>query len=136
MATEQTPDDALPCPCCGYLTLGDFWSCDICDVCFWEEDLTQLRYPWLAMGPNGGVTLVEAQANFQRYGAMDEQFRRKVRAPRAGEERDPGWRPADLVRDAFETEMTRAPLPDDLTGLFWWRPTYWRRDMRGAESPA
>jgi hypothetical protein len=45
--------------------------------------------------------------------------------------RDPGWRPADPARDDLEQCSPEggwdAPWPEDLTALYWWRPTYWRR---------
>ena len=34
-----------PCPCCGYLTLGDEHrgGYEICPVCFWEDDGVQFH---------------------------------------------------------------------------------------------
>ena len=29
---------ALPCPCCGFVTLPERGADDICPVCFWEDD--------------------------------------------------------------------------------------------------
>jgi hypothetical protein len=44
-----------------------------------------------------------------------------------------GWRPIDLERDSFEPEGKQdAPWPEDPTVLYWWRPTFWRRDRRAA----
>ena len=34
-----------PCPCCVYLMFGaPPGSYDICKICFWEDDLSQLRF--------------------------------------------------------------------------------------------
>ena len=38
------------CPCCGFKTLYDFFSYDICKVCNWENDPSQLEYPALNDG--------------------------------------------------------------------------------------
>jgi Cysteine-rich CPCC len=50
------------CPCCGFKTLEKQCSYDICDICKWEVDPTQLEYPALDLGPNDG-SLCEDQAN-------------------------------------------------------------------------
>ncbi len=71
-----------PCPCCGYLTYdyepnGTF---DICDICGWEVDDYQAKYP----DSNGGankVSLNQARLNFKMYGASDNFFRGKGRKP-------------------------------------------------------
>lgn len=50
-----------PCPCCGYLIHtqgpGDF---EICGICGWEDDLSQLRFAGTAGGANR-ASLIEAQ---------------------------------------------------------------------------
>ncbi|MCT9080376.1 CPCC family cysteine-rich protein [Streptomyces fulvoviolaceus] len=124
----------LPCPCCGHRTLGELWAYEICPVCYWEEDSTQLRYPWCGFGPNHGLNLFEAQANFRRIGAVTEGMKRYVRPPKADEPLDPGFRPADPALDPFEERFTDTPYPDDLTGLYYWRPAYWRRTARSSPS--
>jgi len=54
---------AYPCPCCGYLVFGDLpGSYGICPICFWEDDLSQLRFPMT--GGANHVTLVDGQRNF------------------------------------------------------------------------
>ncbi|MGA5134063.1 CPCC family cysteine-rich protein [Streptomyces olivoreticuli] len=55
----MTPDGRFPCPCCGHRMFSGFWSDEICAVCFWQDDLFQLRYPWAQTGPNGGLSLSE-----------------------------------------------------------------------------
>ncbi len=35
-----------PCPCCGYLVFTEPpGSYTICPICFWEDDISQLRFP-------------------------------------------------------------------------------------------
>ncbi|PNG17910.1 CPCC family cysteine-rich protein [Streptomyces cahuitamycinicus] len=123
------PEELLPCPCCGHRTPGELWAYEICPVCYWEEDPFQLRHPTAGTGPNHGLNLIEAQANYRRLGAVTEEMRRYVRPPREDEPLDPGFRPADPDRDPFEQGPAGTPMPDDLTGLYYWRPTYWRRHL-------
>ncbi|MBO0846033.1 MAG: hypothetical protein J2P22_11530 [Nocardioides sp.] len=41
-----------PCPCCGYLVFDEEpGSYDICAVCGWEDDLSQLRFATWEEGP-------------------------------------------------------------------------------------
>lgn len=102
-------------------------SYDICRVCFWEDDQVQLRWPDYPGGANK-PSLIESQRNFAEFGAMEQRFRGNVRQPQPSEVLDEGWRPVDLDVDSFEERSAMgAPWPDDLTVLYWWRPTFWRR---------
>jgi hypothetical protein len=115
-----------PCPCCGYLVFGDLpGSYDTCPICFWEDDLVQLRWPQLGDGANA-VPLVEAQQNFLKLGAMEQRFVKNVRAVGPDDKREPGWRHIDTT-DVLEPEASRIPWPEELTTLYYWRPTFWRR---------
>lgn len=100
-------------------------SDDICLVCFWEDDLAELRWPAFAGGANA-VSLVEAQRNFAKLGAIEERFAGDVRAPTPNEPLDPEWRPI-AETDPFESPDDAAPWPDDSTTLYYWRPTFWRK---------
>jgi hypothetical protein len=97
---------------------------DICLICFWEDDLNQLRWPTFAGGANA-VSLVSAQYNFQQHGAIEQRFAGDVRPPTADEPRDPDWRPIS-ASDSFEEADESAPWPEDPTRLYYWRPTFWR----------
>ncbi|HBF85195.1 MAG TPA: hydrolase [Streptomyces sp.] len=138
MGPESTsappPGGWLPCPCCGHQMFVEMGSYDICSVCFWEEDLAQLRWPW-SFGANA-VCLVDAQRNYQRFGAMEERFLKHVRPPAQDEPLDPEWRPIDPSRDSFETPSNSGAWPEDLGALYWWRPTFWRRDEQPTAPPA
>lgn len=59
-------DVLLECDCCNYKTIypGEDGVCQICPVCFWEN---------FGEGPNH-MTLIQAQKNFNTYGAMDRKF--------------------------------------------------------------
>ncbi|HEY0890347.1 MAG TPA: CPCC family cysteine-rich protein [Nocardioides sp.] len=127
-----------PCPCCGYRTLdqgpGDY---DLCHVCWWEDDPVALRWPLVDEGPNA-MALLEAQRNYQAFGAFAASARTKVRPPHEDEGREPGWRPLDPTVDDFEQSPDAAahiPWPEDLQSLYWWRPTYFRRPEKRATVP-
>lgn len=84
--------------------------------------------PASAEGANG-ISLIEAQQNYRGFGACDELSRGKVRLPRRGDVRDPGWRPIDPELDGIVVDMPDppGPWPADATRLYWWRDTYFRR---------
>jgi hypothetical protein len=119
-------DVRYPCPCCGHLVFASPpGSDDICLVCFWEDDLGQLRWPHLEEGANA-PSLADAQKNFAKFGAIEESHSGDVRPPLAEETLDAGFRPvADT--DSFEAPNPEAPWPEDPTALYYWRPTFWRR---------
>jgi len=111
------------------------WPYDICDICFWEDDSVQLRWPGLDGGANG-PSLIQSQRNFVHVGAMEQRFVELVRKALSHERLDPGWRPVDPCVDQFETGgMRRAPWPKDLTTLYWWRPTFWRAGPLEPKAP-
>jgi len=115
-----------PCPCCGHLVfLEPPGSDDICLVCFWEDDLGQLRWPRLEEGANA-PSLQEAQRNVAKLGAIEERFVGDVRAATAEEARDPEWRQINDA-DSFEEPDDSAPWPEDPTALYYWRSNFWRR---------
>jgi hypothetical protein len=67
------PNEPLhPCPCCDYFTLPARGDWDICPVCFWEDDGSDLARPEMPSGCNHGLTLREARANVARLGACEE----------------------------------------------------------------
>ncbi|MFE2330103.1 CPCC family cysteine-rich protein [Streptomyces sp. NPDC059385] len=122
--------DRHPCPCCGHRVLDAMpGSYEICPVCFWEDDGIQFRWPTMDGGANK-VSLIEAQLNYQEFGACKQRVRQFVRPPAEDEPLDPAWRPIDLTHDSFEdwAAEDRAPWPDDRSALFWWLPTFWRRN--------
>jgi len=74
------------CPCCGYKTLKGRGQDEICEVCFWQDDGQDQADADIALGgPNGSLSLTDAQANFRRFSAVHERFKSKVRAPEPDE---------------------------------------------------
>lgn len=117
------PDVAFPCPCCGYLTSSAPGGWDICPICAWEDDLSQLRFPL-----NGGanrISLADAQSNFAAMGAKTADHVQHVRSPTADDARDPLWRPLDPVNDDIESPAPGRDYglsyPTDLAELYYWR---------------
>ncbi|MFG2817696.1 CPCC family cysteine-rich protein [Streptomyces sp. NPDC048410] len=122
----------FPCPCCGHQVFARMMpgSYEICPICFWEDDHVQFRWPTMAGGANT-VSLIEAQRNYLEFGACERPMLKHVRPPAEDEPLDPAWRPIDPVRDSFEEwppSKDRAPWPEDHSVLYWWLPTFWRRD--------
>ena len=78
--------ERYPCPCCGYLTLGEKppGTFLICDVCGWEDDRVQYRDPCYEGGANR-VSLKEARLNFSTFGASEKRFLKRVRPPQEDE---------------------------------------------------
>jgi hypothetical protein len=123
--------ERYPCPCCGYLVFEELpGSYAICPVCFWEDDLSQLRFAYLGGGANR-VSLLEGQHAYATIGACEARFVPHVRQPTGEDRREADWRPLDPERDNIEqAEIVTAAAEtysDDPTRLYYWRTTYWRR---------
>jgi hypothetical protein len=114
-----------PCPCCGYLTFveppGEY---EICPISFWEDDISQLRFPNLH-GANH-ASLIEGQKNFVEFGACEKRVLQYVRKILARDEKDATWRPIDISREKFDVLISGkdygSTYPSDST-----QPYYWRR---------
>jgi hypothetical protein len=61
MALEQ-------CPCCDFFTLDARGEYEICVICGWEDDGSDLDRPDTESSPNR-MTLREARHTFRQYGA-------------------------------------------------------------------
>jgi hypothetical protein len=116
-----------PCPCCGYLTIDEPpASHDICRICSWEDDLSQLRFVTLGAGANR-TSLLDAQRNFITSGISEPDRPDLHPGSVEGEVRDPHWRPLDPSRDSFEgftvdvdDGMTYSPDP---RAYWYWLPS-------------
>jgi len=114
-----------PCPCCGYLVFDESpGSYEICPICFWEDDLSQLRFPRMFGGANR-VSLIEAQENYFRDGVSELRFRSNVRAAEVSDVREPQWRRIDFRVDRIE-ELIHGKdygcsYPEDATEFYYWR---------------
>ena len=72
------------CPCCDYYTLGAKGYCEICPVCYWEDDPTQREDPNLDDSANK-ISLNQARKNYIAYGVYDMKFKKHVRPPKEEE---------------------------------------------------
>lgn len=83
-----------PCPCCGFLTLGERGVFEICPVCDWEDDFAQACDSTLEGGANR-VSLEQARRKFILFEASCAESIRAVRKPLA-EEVPSGSGPPDV----------------------------------------
>ena len=131
------PENKYPCPCCGYLVFqAPPGSSEKCGICFWEDDVAQLRFPAMAGGANP-VSLLSAQKNFEKFGACQEEHQSKVRPPGSGDLRDPAWRIINPYLDSMDEFIPwvgrEANYPEgEMTALYYWRETYWRKRSAGS----
>lgn len=80
------------CPCCGYDTLAEEpGHYDICPICFWEDDPNQRCNVDSENGANS-ISLRQAQANFEQFGACDKEMIDNVIKPNNSNKRNPLWR--------------------------------------------
>ena len=74
------------CPCCRFITLLERGAFELCPVCFWEDDgQDECDADRVRGGPNGGLSLQAARANYSELGACAPDFVKKVRPPRGDE---------------------------------------------------
>ncbi|WP_373691688.1 CPCC family cysteine-rich protein [Hyalangium versicolor] len=67
---EGEPETLHVCPCCHYRSLPERGEYTICNVCFWEDDGSDV--PDHYSSPNH-MTLRQGRENFSRYGACSER---------------------------------------------------------------
>ena len=110
---------SYPCPSCGFLVFdeppGSYALCDLCD---WEDDGVQLRFPMMRGGANTESLVEHQRTSIERWPLSVQKL--------GGVERDPRWRPFDPT-DARESESPG-------TGMEYFEATagdapdyYWRR---------
>jgi hypothetical protein len=74
------------CPCCGYRTLEERGTSEICEVCYWEDDGQDDEDAEIVRGgPNGALSLAQARANYRAFGACEQSMLENVRPPRSEE---------------------------------------------------
>jgi hypothetical protein len=66
---EGSPVLLEACPCCGYRTLEERDSCDICMVCWWEDySQDNKNADAVKWGPNHHLSLTRARINYLKHG--------------------------------------------------------------------
>ena len=61
----------MECPCCENETLHGRDSCEICPVCFWEDDPCVQDNLYIKSDCNKGLTILEAREHYEKWGAVD-----------------------------------------------------------------
>jgi hypothetical protein len=70
------------CPCCKFKTLHGRAGYEICEICFWEDDgQDEHDAEEVRGGPNGTLSLRQAQINFSEFGAVEQRLLKHVRKP-------------------------------------------------------
>ena len=74
------------CPCCGYATLQEHSSFEICEICFWQDDGQDDPHSSEKWGGPNHVSLGQARENFMTFGAAEKKSLKFVRAPNEQDE--------------------------------------------------
>ncbi len=127
----------FPCPCYGYLMFGEPpGSYDICEICFWEDDVVQLAFPDLAGGANE-CSLIGGQVAFSEYGACEQRVLPHVRPAGSGDARESSWRPLDVTLDSYlrwsnrpNHDLWHTVKDSREICLYYWRPDHWLRTTK------
>ena len=83
---QENPRASHRCPCCGYKTLPNPFSHEICQVCFWQDDGQDDKdADEVLSGPNYELSLTQAWRNFEQLGAVSAAHIKHVRPPRPEE---------------------------------------------------
>ena len=106
------------CPCCGYLVFSSPpGTYEICPICGWEDDISQLRFVSMDGGANE-LSLIDAQRNFLKRSLKDELVFQ-------GYIKDSDWRLLDVGRDDIEVVESGKDYglsyPKDSVDLYYWR---------------
>lgn len=71
MSKSNLVASRFACPCCGYPTLAQLDSYQICELCSWEDDgQGDEDADEVYGGPNSDYSLAEARKNFLQYRVM------------------------------------------------------------------
>jgi hypothetical protein len=118
-----------PCPCCGYMSFDEPpGSYDICPICFWEDDASQLRNPYSG-GAN--IPLVKAQAAYINIKAKREDLISYVREPVEGDIKCEDWRPFNPETDDCGEILGGMSYFESVCAGIKGEPYYWRRVHTG-----
>ncbi len=117
-------EELYPCPGCGSFVFDEpSGSYDICPLCDWEDDSSQLRYPMSEGGAN-------KQSLHEHQQFWLQNVPSKIRE-RNGFRRDPLWRPFRIeeyyVPDHLKMALDWFKVTDDDP------PYYWRTANTGKE---
>ena len=96
MKRERSESGKYVCPCCGFASLDAANACEVCKICYWEDDGQDDPSAEEFWGAPNFLSLTEARINFLKIGANAPKDVRNVRAP---EQTDENIRNYKLVDD-------------------------------------
>jgi hypothetical protein len=114
----EEPGYYFTCPCCGYPTLGERGTYEICEICNWEDDgQDSHNSEKILSGPNKNYSLSECRENFEKHHTMyrseDEKFKSKPRIEWAksivGELSDFRWKGRVKITETIKKILEGAP---------------------------
>ncbi|MBL8826527.1 MAG: hypothetical protein JNM18_06040 [Planctomycetaceae bacterium] len=100
----------LTCACCGYKTAES--EHDICPLCNWQWDGTNVKHPTYKGGPNGGRSLFDCQRNWLAFleTGKEDDLSQSFHRPSACEEtyvKDVAWKPLVALSEEFYIDGQR-----------------------------
>jgi hypothetical protein len=66
------------CSCCDHITVQNRARNEVCPVCFWEDDGTELNQPNEPSASNENLTLRDARLNFKELGCCNVRWLTRV----------------------------------------------------------
>lgn len=101
------------CPCCGYKVFSEPpGSYQICPVCNWEDDLSQLRFV-NSLGANH-ISLIDAQKKYLAKKSNNKDY-----------EKDLAWQIFDenkfKIEAITEDKEYGETYPEDSTDFYYWK---------------
>ena len=85
MARLKSEFNLYECPCCGYAVLESIDGCEVCEICYWEDDgSNDGTLPAEALNP---ISLSQARLNFIQFGASEKKWAELARKPQSNESR-------------------------------------------------
>jgi hypothetical protein len=78
---EKGRNGKFVCPCCGYASLDESSTWEICQICFWEDDGQDDPKAEECWGGPNKVSLAEGRKNYLSHGASDLNELEHVRNP-------------------------------------------------------
>ena len=124
----------LPCPSCGFLTVGEpcYGTYGICPLCDWEDDQVQLANPLTGGGANR-ESLLEYQArSVARWPLSVKEVTEKGETYR----RDLRWRPLSKAEIEFYAARTDNGRAWKFKGVVSLDECYWMRSPASGDPAA
>lgn len=118
-----TPSTELPCPSCGFLTVGEscYGTYGICPLCDWEDDQVQLANPLTGGGANRESLLEYQNRSLARWPLSVKEVTEEGETFR----RDHRWRPLSKEEIEFYAARTNNGRAWSFKGVVSMDECYW-----------